>query len=221
MSSVTAPSAFGPMVAAVDLEDRLEATLQRWLPSYLFEVERLHGYDPGTLPQPRAWVRSSDVEKMPGDQIPAIMIGSPGITDPPIADGGGYYVARWQVNLGVEVIARGVRPRALDLARLYALALRGAAIQQANDTTLALAPLGVVRVEWIDERYDYLDSIDDRTVAVGIVELAIEVADVLQRNAGPTDPILPPSGPTPESPTWPTAVEQHITVSKVPLEEEP
>jgi hypothetical protein len=214
MSAVVTPSAFGPMVAACDVEDRLEATLRRWLPSYVYEVERLHGYDPGTLPLPRSWVRSSDVEKMTADQLPAVMIGSPGITDPPIADGAGYYVARWQINLGVEIIARSVRPRALDLARLYALALRGAAIQQANDETLALPPLGIVRVEWIDERYDRLDSIDDRTVCIAEVELVLEVAEVLKRNGGPVDPLLPPQGPSPESPTWPIATSTDVQITK-------
>jgi hypothetical protein len=214
---VADPSAFGPLVAASDIEDRLAATLQRWLASYLYEIERLHQITPGTLPQPRSWVRSSAIEKFPEDQLPAVIIGSPGLTDPPVADGAGHYTASWRVLLGVEVVA-GPNRRALELARLYALALRGVALQQQQDP--GVSGPDVVRIDWRDERYDQLDTIDDRTVCVGVVELAVQVAGVITRQAGPLDPLLPPETvPGPESPAWPTADTVDVDIVKQPLEE--
>jgi hypothetical protein len=164
-------------------------------------------------------VRSSEVEKFPEDRLPCLMIGSPGLTDPPLADGGGYYAASWRLNLGVEVAA-GPNRRALELARWYALALRGCVLQQQQDPGLDTA-VAVVRVDWRDERYDVLDSIDDRTICVGVVEIALEAANVLERDAGPLEPILPPQPPGPTSPTWPVAEDVDVAVHKIALEEQP
>jgi hypothetical protein len=210
----TTDSAFGPLVAGSDIEDRLQATLQRWLASYLYEIERLHQITPGTLPAPRSWVRSSAIEKFPEDQLPAVMIGSPGLTDAPVADGTGHYMATWRVLLGVEIVA-GPNRRALELARLYTLALRGAALQQQQDP--GVTGPSVVRIDWLDERYDELDTIDDRSVCVGICELGVQAAEVLRRAGGPLEPLIAPQPPDPTSPTWPTATQAEITIEKEPL----
>jgi hypothetical protein len=74
----------------------------------------------------------------------------------------------------------------------------------------------VIRVDWRDERYDVLDSVDDRTVCVGRVEVAITVAEVLQQGLGPLDPLIPPQPPAPVAPAWPTATDVLVDVDKEP-----
>lgn len=209
-------SAYGRLVAACDVEDAALAQLETWLPDYLCEVERYHGYAPGDLPQPRSWLVSSAVEKMPEDQLPAVILASPGLVDAPTADGRGVYTARWRLVVAVMVNARGNR-LALRLARLYALAVRATLTQQQE-----LPELAMRRVDWLDERYRLLDSIDDRTLCISEVEVAAEVADVTTRHAGPLAPVMGPGGlDGPDSPEWPTAQTVDIDVVKVPLEEEP
>lgn len=200
---MTAASVFGPLVAAVQVEDHIAEVVARWFPSYLYEVERTNGIEAGTLPSLRSVVRSSELERFPEDQLPCLMIGSPGLTDPPEHDGAGYYVATWQINLGIE-LAAGPNRRALELARLYALAARACVLQQQQDPGLE-HPAAIVRVDWRDERYDVLDSVDDRTVCAGRVELAVTVADVTRIGQGPLDPLIPPQDPGPTAPAWPTA----------------
>jgi hypothetical protein len=212
-------SAFGPMVSGDTVEDYIQRVLERWYPTYLYKTERLTGTPVGTLPLPRSIVRSSEIEKFPEDQLPCLMIGSPGLTDPPEADGGGYYTATWQLNLGIE-IAAGPNRRALELARWYTLALRACVIQQQQDPGITDPDLDVARIDWRDERYDVLDSIDDRSVCVGRVEIAVTAANVLQRGLGPLDPLIPPQPPGPTDPSWPTATKVIETVDKVPLEED-
>ncbi|HKE81073.1 MAG TPA: hypothetical protein VKB54_17275 [Solirubrobacteraceae bacterium] len=211
-------SVFGPLVSAVHVEDHVLRILERWLPSYLYEVERNAGIPVGTLPPIRSVVRSSEIEKFPEDQLPCLMLASPGLTDPPEADGGGYYAATWQINLGIEIVAAPNR-KALELARLYALAVRAATVQQQQDPGLE-QPVPVIRVDWRDERYDVLDSIDDRTVCIGRVELAVTVAEVLQWGLGPLDPLIPPQPPGPVAPEWPTAETVITDVQRVGIEED-
>ena len=208
----TGESVYGPLVAASDVEDALLGALGAWLPSYLYELERQHGMEVDSLPVPRSWVRSAEVEKFPEDQLPCVMVASPGLTEAPLADGRGQYTARWRVLMAAEISARGNR-LALVLARLYATGLRAIAVQQQ-----VLEPLDLRRVDWMGERYDVLESVDDRTVCIAQVELAVEVAGVTDRNTGP---LLPEASPSPDSPTWPVAQTAEVEIQKVPLEEEP
>lgn len=208
-------SAFGALVAASDLEAAALAQLQVWFADYLAEVERHHGLAVGSLPLPRSWEVSSTVERFPEDQLPAVMLASPGLADPPLADGAGTYTARWQLVVATQVAARGNR-LALRLARLYALAVRALMLQQQD-----LAPLQVRRVDWMDERYRLLDSVDDRTTCVAEVELAVEVRDVTTRHAGPLAPLLGPGAVGPDSPAWPLATSADVELITVPIEEEP
>jgi len=207
-------TAFEPLVAASDVEDAVIALLQNWLPTYVWEIERQHGQTPGQLAAPRSYLISSEAEKMPEDQLPAIIVASPGTTDPPLADGDGVYTARWGIAASVMIAARGNR-LALRLARLYAAAIRGALIQQQQLDGLALR-----RVDWLGERYDRLESIDDRTICIGSVDLAAEVDDVLTRHAGPLEPLMPPEpAPGLGSPQWPTVQTTDTQIVKQPLEE--
>ena len=124
------------VVFGADVEDHIQQVLWWWLPSYLYEVERNHSIIPGTLPLNP--IRSSGQrrsKKFPEDQLPCLMIGSPGLVTVPIPDGGGYYTATWRINLAVEIVA-GPNRRALELARWYALAVRAAIIQQQQDPGL-------------------------------------------------------------------------------------
>lgn len=201
-------------MAACDVEDAALAQLETWLSDYLYEVERHHELELGSLPRPRSWLISSAVEKMPEDQLPAVILASPGLLDPPLADGRGVYTARWRLVIAVMVNARGNR-LALRLARLYALAVRGVLLQQQ-----ALPELAVRRIDWLDERYRLLDSIDDRTLCISEVEVAAEVSDVLSRHEGPLAPGWGPGLSDPDSPEWPTATSTDMAVVKEPLPEE-
>jgi hypothetical protein len=204
----TRETAFGPIVAACDVEQALLELVQLWLADYLAEVERQHGLEVGYLPTPRSWLVSSDVEKMPEDQTPAVVVASPGMTDPPRVEGDGMYIARWRVQVAVHLSARG-NALSLRLVRLYVAALRTLIVQQQS-----LGALVLRRIDLLDERYDTLPSIDDRTVCTALVELAVEVGDVALRHVGPLSPVIPPGQLGPDSPTWPIAETAHVAIDK-------
>jgi hypothetical protein len=211
---------FGTIVAASDLESALLEQLRRWLPDYLAEVDRQHGQPVGTTPKPRSYVVSSELERMPEDQTPAVIVRSPGTLEPPDVDGRGVYSARFTIDAGVHLSARG-NTHALRVARVYTSGIRALLVQQqlldALDERVA-----VRRVDWLGERFGELDSIDDRTVCTGVVVLAYTLDDVVTRGAGPLEPTVPPTPPDqtppPIAPDWPTAetVDSDITKEPVP-----
>jgi hypothetical protein len=215
-------SLFGRLVGANHVEDAAVGVLRKWFVTYLYEVERQSGIEAGTIAEPRGVRVSGGVEKMPEDQTPTLIVASPGISDDaPVTNGARQYQARFILDLAGVVSAKGGlesggSPRALRLARLYALAMRGCLGQQADDDGI------LYRRDWVAEDYDVLDSIDDRTICVAKVRFEVEVPDVLTLDAGPIGPYGPPpeTDPLPISPEWPIATDAEIEVVKVPIDSE-
>ncbi len=147
---------------------------------YLAEIERQRGLEVGRLPAFRSIVVSAELEKMPEDQLPALLIASPGTEASAGARGGrieahgdGGYLARFRVDCAAVISARGNR-QAPRLARLYAVALGALLVQQA----LQPCPLSIRRVDWVSDSYALMASDADRTQSGGIVRIGVEVADV-------------------------------------------
>jgi hypothetical protein len=216
-------SLFGRLVGAHHVEDATVNVLRLFYATYLHEAERVSDITPGSLELPRSIRVSSEQETMPEDQTPSVTVSSPGVLDIPGVSYSRQYTARWEIEVGVKVSAIGIQengaPRALRLARIHALAVRGCLVQQPGDSGY------LFRRDWIGEAYDTLPSIDDRTICIGRVRMSIEVPDVLTSDAGPIEPIVSPDPPdvTPpaESPEWPTAVMADVDLVKVPEEDLP
>lgn len=200
-------SLYGRLIAAVDVEQALKARIDARLDAYLDEVERQHGLEPGTLQRPRAFVVA---ERFPEDQLPAIVVESPGTTDLPEPDGHGRYIARFELVLAIHVAAGD---GALELAKLYALALRALALQQPSALFMG--------VDWISERYPRPELVGGRTFYTAEVALEVQVPEVLDRHAGPPDeagwPDVPPQAP--DSPEWLVAASADAELVKVPTTE--
>jgi len=214
-------SIYGPLVSSYDIELSVLQAMQKWIHSYLTEVERRHEMAPNTWPRPRAWRITSDLERMPEDQLPAILVRSSGTApERPEHTGEGLYRAQWRVEVGAQVAAKSVIvddcvPLAVRNARLWALALRGVIVQQQDDR-------GIVGYwDWLGERYDVLDADADRTICMGVALIECDAFEVINRWAGPLEPIAPPEPPDPPvpSPVWPTATSKDIVIEKVPLDQ--
>lgn len=210
-------SLYSRLVGANHVEDATLGVLREWLPTYLNEVARQSNEAPLDLGRPKSYRISAQVEKMPEDQTPCVVIASSGVADIPLKNASRQYTAQFHLETAAVVSAIGGResngtPRALRLARLYALALRACVVQQSDGALL-------IYRDWLGESYETLDSIDDRTICVGRVRFVIEVPDVLTADSGPFAYPDPEIDPLPVSPEWTTAADADIQVEKVPSEE--
>lgn len=199
-------SLYGRLIAGVDVEQAIKARVDARLGDYLTEVERQHGLTVGYLQRPRAFVVA---ERFPEDQLPAIIVESPGTADLPAADGQGRYAVRWEVVLTIAVASS---TGALELAKLYALALRALALQQPSALFMG--------VDWINERYPRPELVGGRTFYTAEVALEVQVPDVTSRHEGPPDePGWPDDPGGPDSPEWPVAQTADAELVKTPLDE--
>jgi len=200
----------GPIVTGRDVELATLNFLRRWAGTYLAELERQKGYTPGSLPRPRSWTTAPDFESWPEDQLPRVMLVSPGLVEVPLADGAGSYRAKFGLGLAVIVSAKTLEETAA-LAKLYCAALRAAIIQHQSLEGFAAG------IEWLDENYDDLPFDDTRSLGAGQAVFAVEIDGITRRYNGPKTPAEPPDPDYSPLPEDPYATDVQVTVQRVPI----
>lgn len=211
---------FGPIIGPHDVDEILYEIVHLWQVSYLREVARRAGEDPDELVPFRSWRVSHEMEKMPEDQTPTLIIQNLGLEDQPLKRGtlrpGKSFYACYKYRLGCVLSAKGKKikaaPRANKLAKMYATAVRSILIQKRDDRNV----LGMI--DWVDDLPGPLSSEDDRTIAIWVVEFNVEVPNSAAWATGPVEPDPLPTG-EPDPPVLGTVDTVDITVTKVPLDE--
>lgn len=210
---MTAPftSAIGRIVTGRDVELAALAMLKRWASTYLAEAERQTGRPAGSLPRVRTWTTAPEFEKWPEDQLPCVLLISPGLAEPPKPDGGGTYRAQFSLGLACVVSTAHMDDTA-DLAKLYCAVLRACLLQHQSLEGFAAG------VTWLDENYDDLPSIDTRSLGAGQAIFAVEVDGISTRWNGPVSPDSdPPANGTDPIPDDPTVQDVAVDIQPVPI----
>lgn len=200
-------SVFGRIVLPQHVRDAVAETIKAFAKDYLAEIERAEELPTKALVPPRSYVTRDDdrLEKWPEDQLPAVIIMSPGTAARPRVDGEGEYAARWAVNVAVVASARDEIATS-DLAGYYAGAIRALLVHKgtlqgfANSTT------------WKGERYGDLPADAERTLATAIENFEVQVENVVTRGGGPSAPSEEPY----EDTDWPDV--QSVEVDLKPTE---
>lgn len=196
MSASLATTIFDRIVTGGDVERWLLQHLRTWSGTYLSEVERQHGVEAGTYQRVRQWTVAGAFEKWPEDQLPAIVLVSPGLAERPLKNGEGVYRARWSIGVSC-ICSAATMAAAHDMAMIFTAAHRTLLEQKPR-----LAE-GVRAIDWLDERYDDLAFDDTRALYAGQVTTTIEVDSVLNASAGPLTPSEPIQPTTDPYPLWP------------------
>jgi hypothetical protein len=203
-----ADTIFGRIVTGDDVEQWCLDCLKKWSPTYLSELERQHGVVAGTYQRVRQWVTAPSMDKWPEDQLPAVLLISVGLAEPPAKRGDGTYRARWQ--MGVACIVSAATPEdAHAMGMLYIAAHRTILVQRPS---LEGQAQGIV---WQDENYDDLVYDDTRTLAAGSAQFTVEVDGVVTTGAGPLMPSEPHQPTTDPYPPWAKAETVEVEVEHV------
>jgi hypothetical protein len=201
---------FGRIITGADLERWCLETLRKWSSTYIAELEDQHELARGALPRIRTWTTTPSFDNWPEDQLPAVMLVSVGLAEPPFKQGSGEYRARWQMGLACVTSAAKLE-QAHELAMLYVAAHRAVLVQRPS---LEGRAAGVV---WQDENYDDLPLDDLRSLSAGQAVFTVEVHEVTQANAGPLTPSEPLTPDTDPHPEWPLAETVETEVEPLPL----
>jgi len=196
-------SIFKTVVNANQVEAAVRDTLRTWFNTYLRETELQWGIPSRSIPEPLSYIIAQDNAREAEDQLPAVVIVSPGLSDEPLKEGDGTYRAPWQVGIGIFASAKD-RSSTEQLIRYYCAVIRAIMLQKRSLGGFA------DNVVWSDESYDELDFDDERTISAGLVDFIVEVAGVVDGNAGPTVTVPPDPDTLPGS-NWPLVTDVIIT----------
>lgn len=201
------PSIFEAIAIADDLETKTVSTLETWFPVYIRELELQHAIPLGALPNPRSFITTDKLDREAADQMPAIVIVSPGLSGrSPRQEGDGTFRCFFHVAAGVFVSSHS-RQETKKLVRYYTAIARTILLQKQSLGGYASG------TTWQDESYDDNFSFtDEQTVGAGQVVFEVEVAGVVNRFGGPASSALPDPDEQPGS-TWPLVEKVTATVN--------
>lgn len=208
---------FGQFAGAHQVDDVLIALIDKWLPTYLAEVARRCGEPANQLRPFRSKRIAHELEKMPEDQTPALIIANRGLADNPVKRGSGFpgqtFYATWDYQFGCLLSAGGRKdrsiPRAQRLAKMYVTAIRLILVQKRDEDTGVLGML-----DWMDEGYGGVESEDDRTICLAHTDFWINVPTAAIWANGPQEPDPEDIPPDPDSPLWPDVTSTDVTIIK-------
>jgi hypothetical protein len=189
--SINDEAIFGPIKNGRDVKQAIKGTLREWMPTYLALMERHTGRDPKSLPLPRSYVMSDDgtLNKKPEDQLPAVVILTPGNGgQKPVRDGDGIYKAGFVVNVACIVSAGGQNPQEAtsDLAEDYRTVLE---LILLHNGSLGGFAESTTFEGW---RADDLAAEDDRSISAGVNVFEVLVKGIAKHGAGLPEPLDEP-----------------------------
>lgn len=197
---------FGNIKTAGAVEGAVLGIVQKWLPTYVAELERQTGRAVPSVARPRSYGVTYDLDNWPENQLPAILVVAAGTDGEPEEEGGGVFSAWWSVGVSAVLTA----PDAVNVKRnsqLYAAAIRALVVQHRNLGGFAMT------TDWVAEEFAESTADQNRSLAITLNSFRVKVRDVVTSYAGPIqpDPKPDPNEPYPE---WTTVTSTETVANR-------
>lgn len=199
---------FGTLLTPYGVEEAILAFIEKWLPTYLAEVERQTETTTHEIQRPASYrITREPEDNWPEDQLPAVNVNAePGTYE----QGSNGLLGQW-FDVTVMAVTYGLdEDDARRIAQFYTAAIGALLLQQGGLDGLAenLSPLGM-------EFADLGDSA--RSLARGAFTFRVFVAGVVNRDRGPNQP---DPNPDPDEPfgDLPTVSEVDVSVDGLPVD---
>ena len=205
--------AYGPLYGGHSVQEAFYNTLQKWLPSYIAEINRNLGSR--VLVEPFEYRHRPDYRTLPRNATAAILVEVPNTIGVPRIFQSSIRT-NWRVEVMVYVYGTKDWQETQALTNAYASAVRAAIIQHRGLEGFAETTI------WEGEEYLEGEHSSGRTTGIAHLRFAVTVGNVLNMNGGvptveyaPTGSITGPSlDPLPDPPV---VEDVNITVNKESL----
>lgn len=174
----TSDGLFGRIITKADVELHVREVIKIWIHTYLGEVERQMGIPVGKIPRPRSYHRTDSFDNFVENQLPAIIMVSPGFSRPPTIEGDGQMNGYFAFGVGVIVSARD-KESTNNVLAIYLGALMALMLQKRSLGRLAWG------CDLIDMSSDELGDEDSRSLAGGQMEFELYIDNITNRQLGP------------------------------------
>lgn len=207
------------IVDASVLINGLQKHLERWIPTYLAEIDEQRGLsERGFTEIPRSFQIVPKFDNPLQDQLPAMLIVCPGNKEPPTKRGDGSFEGTYGV--GIAALVKGQdQVNAQEIAKRYGGAITTAIMQRKG---LQMKPEIIEDIVPRGESFTDISSGDSRTLASVTVHFDVTLKGIFNERGGPKAPILgepyenPKQNPTEPYTGWGKIPdEEHISVTLV------
>ncbi len=207
MPTPVVSNVFGRIVTAAQIEKAAIETIKEWMPDYLEEMEKQHGWKHGTLPVPLNYTNRNSFDMVAGEPIPKVVVISPGMEGAPHMNGSNQYRALWQLGVGVAIAARTE-----ELANDHVKAYGGAVRKILLDKQSLGGFEGVAQIVLTGEVYDDIDLPNPHQLykSAGVYFL-VDVENIVTARHGPKYH---------HQPSYGQVQEIDIDLVKVPIDED-
>lgn len=175
---------FQRLLSAGQIEDKARESLKKWFPTYLREVESQLDLPTGYFPAPNNYSDRNAFDMEAAEELPKVVVISPGIMGTPQKKGDGTFEAIWRLGIGLAAGAR-TEEDANRLVKGYGAAVRGIMLQNSE-----LGDIGAIDITWSDEAYDDIPvpNPNVQLVKAASIYFDIIITDVVTRTQGPVTP---------------------------------
>lgn len=178
---------FGPLISSTDVEEAAEATLRAYIDDYLYMAERVTGRGEGSIARPGSFNLRGEFATWPEDQLPAIVLISTGLAQPPERVGARYHTV-YELHVGIAVSAKtGPEPGSAQTAAERLVKLYGAVCTRILTQHPSLGGFAE-GIRWFDERHGESNRTPDGAVGLTRDTFHVHVTDVIDTYAGPATP---------------------------------
>lgn len=179
---------FQRILVASEIEEAAINVLAKWFPTYLREIESQLGLPVNRVPTPRNYTNRNKFDSLRGEEMPKIVVISPGLLNPPEKQGNGQYRALWRLGVGVATTGE-TESEASMMSKIYGSAVRKILL----DKQSLGGGLGISEVIWIDEVYEDLPIPDQvQQYRAATIFFAVDVNNVVTARRGPSEPDMAP-----------------------------
>jgi hypothetical protein len=204
---------FGPLYGGHSVQEAVYQTLEKWLPTYIAEFNRVLGSE--VLVQPFEYRHRPEYRTLPRQASAAVLVSVPTTIGVPETHQESIRV-NWQVDAMIFVYGTKDWQETQALTQAYAACVRACIIQNKGLGGLAETTM------WDGEQYLEGEHSSGRTTGIAHVRFAVTIGNAMQMYGGIPLPQYAPSGgisgPSTNPPTpQPTATDFNIAVNKEAL----
>lgn len=203
-------SVYGNILHLGEVEDAVTALLQKYISTYLAELERQLERPVGSIGRPRTWNTAFDLDNWPVNTLPIVSVVAASTGDVTQNGAGGYST---RVTFGVGAVISGqTQKNTRELTQIYGAAIRAAIAQHGSLDGFSDG------TEWLGEEYRDLGEAN-RNLGVSINRFSTMVSNVLNRRGGLTapEPVDNTGNEPAESPEWTHVGSTQVTVQNIPV----
>lgn len=174
---------FSRILVVNELESKAMTCLDTWFSTYLRQLELDNALESDSIrtPDRKYFTNRNNFDAIPGEELPKVVVVSPGLLSRPVRDNRGQYRAVWRLGVGVACAAE-TEEEAKFHCDIYGAAVRAIMLHQGGKALEA-------KIEWLDESYVDLPIPDQiQMYRAAAVWFSVDVENVVTKRGGPLVP---------------------------------